>query len=66
MAQERLQKKALRLTRDGEEERRGTYIRMETVAISRGYTERTKMTPMMYQITPFVVFYVNKGNAVSR
>ena len=31
-------------------------MRMETVAMSRGYRERTKMTPMMYQMTPFVLF----------
>ena len=31
-------------------------MRMETVAMSRGYRERTKMTPMMYQMTPLVLF----------
>lgn len=32
-------------------------MRIATVAMSRGYTASTKMTPMMYQITPFVDFW---------
>ena len=39
-----------------------TYIRMDTTAKSRGYTDKTKITPRIYQITPFVAFckYHNK------
>ena len=33
-----------------------TYIRMDTTAKSRGYTDKTKITPKIYQITPFVAF----------
>ena len=30
-----------------------THIRIDNTAISRGYSESTKTTPMMYHITPF-------------
>jgi len=32
-------------------------IRMDTTAMSKGKDTRTKTTPMMYQITPFVDFF---------
>lgn len=32
-------------------------MRMETTAISMGYTARANMTPIMYHITPLVVFW---------
>lgn len=34
-----------------------THIRIDNTAISRGYSESTKTTPMMYHITPFDCFY---------
>ena len=33
-----------------------THIRIDNTAISRGYSESTKTTPMMYHITPFDCF----------
>jgi len=39
-----------------------THIMMDIMAISTGYSESTKITPMMYHITPFVCFYkIRKG-----
>lgn len=33
-----------------------THIKIDNIAMSRGYSESTKTTPMMYHITPFDCF----------
>ena len=39
-----------------------TYMRIDTTAMSLGYIESTKTTPMMYQMTPFVCFCSKQEN----